>query len=217
MSGGAYEFSGLGLSPIRPGQTVLVTGRGPTASALARRLTLAGQDDGEGSIFVSTRTTARSLLSDFEATDPAVNLDHVGVVDATGRAERDLDTPALLKSVNSTGDLTGISIGLSVLTTGLNKRNVDRIRTCIDSLSLLLLYAEFRTIVRFVHALRGRIDVSNGLGVVVLDESMHDPQVLFALESICDGRIEVRREPGGFELRTEGLPNQPTEWQPVDL
>jgi len=216
VSGDAYAFPGLGLAPIRQGQTVLVTGRGPTASALARRLTLAGQDDGEGSIFVSTRTTVRSLLSDFEATDPDANLEHVGVVDATGRADREFDTPALLKSVNSTGDLTGISIGLSVLRTGLNERNVDRIRTCIDSLSLLLLYAEFRTIVRFVHTLRGRIDVTDGLGVVVLNESMHDPQVLFALESICDGKIEVRRETDGFELRTERLPNQPTDWMPVD-
>jgi KaiC/GvpD/RAD55 family RecA-like ATPase len=202
---------------MREGSTVLVTGRGPTASALARRLVLAGQASNEGSIFVSTTTTARSLLSDCESTQPDLDASQLGVVDATGRADIDFETEALLRSVNSTGDLTGISIGFSVLSTGLGKRGVERIRLCIDSLSLLLLYAEFRTIVRFVHTLRGRIDATDGFGAIVLDESMHDPQVQYALESICDGKIEVRRGTDGFELTTEGLPNQPVDWVSVDL
>lgn len=213
----AYDFPDLPLSPIPAGQTVLVRGRGPTASALARRLALAGQESTEGSIFVSTTTTARALLADCESAYPDLDADRVGIVDATGRADIDIQTPALLKSVNSTGDLTGISIGFSVLSTGLRKRDIDRIRICIDSLSLLLLYAEFRTIIRFVHTLRGRIDATDGFGAIVLDASMHDPQVQYALETICDGTIEVQRGTEGFELRTEGLTNQPRDWVSVDL
>lgn len=212
-----YDFPDLPLSEMREGSTVLVTGHGPTASALARRLVLAGQSAAEGSIFVSTTTTARALLADCEGSYPDLDPDRIGIVDATGRADVDLETEALLKSVNSTGDLTGISIGFAVLSTGLRKREVDRVRVCIDSLSLLLLYAEFRTIIRFVHTLRGRIDATDGFGALVLNESMHEPQVLYALESICDGKIEVRRGTDGFELTTQGLPNQPTEWVPVEL
>lgn len=213
-----FVFPELPLEPIRAGSSVLVTGPGRTASKLARRLTLElDSDQNEGAVLVSTNTSGRSLVADTAATYPDLELSRVGIVDATGRADIEAETAARMEAVSGTGDLTGISIDFSILSSALNEAGITRIRSCFDSLSLLLLYTELRTVIRFTHTLGGRVRATDGFGSFVLDPSMHSPQVEYTLKSVCDGAIEVRVADGGYEIRTEGLPGQPAGWQSVEL
>lgn len=209
-----YEFPELPLAPIASGRSLLVTGPGRLASRLGRRMALECGDE-EGSLVVSTNTTGRELAADTATVYPERDMSQVGIVDATGRAETEPDTGARIRAVSGTGDLTGVSINFSILSSALNEDGIERIRACFDSLSLFLLYTKFQTIVRFTHTLAGRVRVTDGLGVFVLDPSMHDPQVEYTLESICDGRVEVRRQAGTVECRVEGLAGQPREWTEV--
>lgn len=145
----------------------------------------------------------------------------LAVVDATGSRDVGDDPDALTGSVSSTGDLTGISIEYSILHSALSKAGTERIRTCFDAVSTLLLYVSFPTVVRFVHTMAGRVAKTDGFGVFVLDPTMHEPQVTKTLERLCDGRISLRRadesEREGHELRIDGLAGQPLGWSPVDL
>lgn len=213
-----FVFPELPLEPIRAGTSVLVTGPGRAASKLARRLTLElDEEQDEGAVLIATNTSGRSLAAETEAAYPDLDLSRVGVVDATGRADVESDTAVRMKSVSGTGDLTGMSINFSILSSALNKDGIDRIRSCVDSLSLLLLYTELRTVIRFTHTLGGRVRATDGFGIFVLDPTMHSPQVEYTLKSVCDGAIEIRVTDGEYEIRTEGLPGQPTGWQSVDL
>lgn len=214
----AFRFPDLPLEPIRAGSSVLVTGPGRAASKLARRLTLElDSEENEGAVLVSTSTSGRSLAADTAAAYPDLDTSRIGIVDATGRADIESDTAARMEAVSSTGDLTGMSIDFSVLSSSLNEDGIDRIRSCFDSLSLLLLYTELRTVIRFTHTLGGRVRATDGFGSFVLDPTMHSPQVEYTLKSICDGAIEVRGTEDGYEIRAEGLPGQPAGWQPIDL
>jgi KaiC/GvpD/RAD55 family RecA-like ATPase len=224
-----YAFDDPPLAPVPAGTSVLVTGSGsgPATSALARDLVLAGDD---GTILVSTDTSGRRLL---QACRRRGHLDgpRLAVVDATGSRDVGDDPDALTGSVSSTGDLTGISIEYSILHSALSKAGTERIRTCFDAVSTLLLYVSFPTVVRFVHTMAGRVAKTDGFGVFVLDPTMHEPQVTKTLERLCDGRIRLRRADEseresesasasgseGHELRIDGLAGQPLGWSPVDL
>jgi hypothetical protein len=213
---GEYTFPNLPLEPVPPGTTVLVTGPGRAASKLARRLTLELGAE-EGAVLISTNTSGRSLAREAAATYPELDLTRLGIVDATGRGDSEIETDARVQAVSGTGDLTGISIKFSILFSALADDSIDRVRSCIDSLSLLLLYKELRTVIRFTHSLSGRINATDGFGSFVLDPTMHDPQVEYTLKSVCDGALDLREHDGGYQLRAEGLPNQPVGWQDVDL
>lgn len=217
MTEEGYEFPTLPVGTIAPGQTVLVVGRGRLASQVARKLIFDGGHE-DGAVFVSTGSSGRTLVEDCINSYPSMDLANLGIVDATGRSDVVTDTAARMEAVSSTADLTGISIKSSILWTDLQKRGIDRVRTCYDSLSLLLLYTDFRTIMRFVHTVDGRVSAMDGFGVFVLDPSMHDPQVEHTLAHVCDGVIEVREERvGNPDLRVDGLPGQEVGWQSMDL
>lgn len=212
-----YEFGDLPLSGVGPGTRLLVTGAGRVGTRLARALVLAGRHREEGMILVSTRDTGREVATDCATAWPDLDSRYLGVVDATGSSEVDTDTGARVEAVSSTGDLTGISIEFSRLYSSLYANGVRRIRTCFDSLSMLLMYTEFRTLTRFVHTLGGRISATDGFGVFVLDPSMHETQVKSTLAHLCDGTVEVRRAGDGHELRVRGLDGQPADWTAVGL
>ncbi len=218
MSDDAYTFDDLPVGPVPAGSSLLVAASDRAGSRLARKLVLAGDDRGEGMVFVSTGTAGRRVVEECLSAVPDLDTGRLGVVDASGGEDTETDTDARVKSVSSTGDLTGISIEFSVVYSALYKAGVERIRTCFDSVSMLLMYSDFRTITRFVHTMAGRVSTTRGLGVFVLDPEMHEPQVVKTLARLCDGRLDLRRtDAGGYELDVQGLGDQPRGWQPVDL
>lgn len=212
-----YAFPDLPLSSIAAGTTLLVTGPGRLASKLARRLVLAGRDTDEGMLFISTNTTGRNLAASCVGQYPDLNTERLAIVDATGRANLETETDTRMAKVSSTADLTGISIRFSTLYSALYEDDIERIRTCFDSLSILLLYTNAQTITRFVHSITGRVSTADGFGIFVLDPSMHDERVVYTLEHLCEGRIEIQRGGQRGQLRVKGLPDQSTEWTDVDL
>jgi len=213
-----YTFEGLPLGPVPAGSSMLVTTADRAGSRLARALVLSGHDRGEGAVVVSTGASGRRVVDDCLSAVPDLDTSRLGVVDASGADDLETDTDAHMQSVSSTGDLTGISIGFSVVYSALYSGGTGRVRTCFDSVSMLLLYSEFRTITRFVHTMAGRVSQTGGLGVFVLDPAMHEPQVVQTLARLCDGRVDLRRtDAGGYELDVQGLGDQPRGWQPVDL
>lgn len=206
----------LPLEPIPHGTTLLLTGPRRLTASVAEQLALEGHVDSEGGIVVSTNTTGRNFVRQCEARYPDRTLDRVGFVDATGRADLDVETAIRLRSVSNTGDLTGISIALSILHSDLEEAGYGPIRNAFDTLSILMLYTSPKTMTRFVHTVGGRIDATDGLGAFVLDPSMHDKPVVHTLEHICDGRIRVAIRDGKPKLRIDGIPGQPTSWVPVE-
>ena len=214
----SYVFDDLPLSPVREGTTFVVAGPGRLASRLTEQLVLAGRNHDEGMAIVSTNTGGGAIAADSANAYPSLDTSRLGVIDATGRRDEETDTDAWIGSVSSPADLTGISIQFSRLYSAFLTRDIDRIRTCFDSVSMLLMYTNFNTITRFVHTLSGRIDATDGVGFFVVDPSMHDRAVTYTLGNLCDGTIEVRlADGGGAELRVDGVREQPREWTAVTL
>lgn len=206
-----YEFDDLPLSPIDPATNVLVAG---SAMGGARDLFLEmlAPADGEGTIIVSTGTGARKLIDRFRAVAGDVDARRVAVVDAVSQQQGVGTDGENVRTVSSPRDLTGIGMELTDLYEGFYDRGTDDVRTGLDSISTLLMYAELPTVFRFLHVFTGRVSTADGMGVFVVDPSSHDDQTTQTLNQLFDGRIDVRAGDGDPELRVQGLSGQPTDW-----
>lgn len=211
MTERGYAVPTLPLASLSPGTTLLVTGPRQLATTVTERLVL-DKDDGEGSVFVSTDTSAKTFLRHCRGNYPDLSLGSVGFVDASGGRDVAVDTEMRVRSVSSPGDLTGISIATSVHSAGLADDGLTRLRSAYVSLSILLLYTNPKVTTRFVHTVRSRAGATDGLAVFALDPSMHQQSVTRTLEHVCDGRIRTAVVDGEPVLRTEGVADQPADW-----
>lgn len=208
-----YGFDDLPLSPVEPATNVMVAG---DAMSGARELfvNMIAPDDGEGVIVVSTSKGANDILESIETTaGDSFDRDRVGVVDAVSQQQGRTVEGQNIRAVSSPRDLTGMGMELTTLYESFYEGGVENVRTGLDSISTLLMYAELATVFRFLHVFTGRVSTADGLGVFVLDPSSHEDQTTQTLSQLFDGRIDVREGDDGPELRARGLPDQSKDWQ----
>lgn len=210
-----YEFEDLPLSPIEPATNVLVAGPAMSGTRnLFVRMLAPPADSGEGTIVVSAGTNADRLFEQFRTVGGPVDGRRFGVVDCGGHLQApDADGPTVA-TVSSPGDLTGIGMELTDLYESFYDRGVRRLRTGLNSISTLLMYADLQPLFRFLHVFTGRISTADSLGVFVIDPTSHDDRTTRTISQLYDARIDVREGDGGPELRVRGLPGQPTDWTP---
>lgn len=209
MTDDAYAFEGLPLNPVRPGQTVLLTGPSHAGTRDLGYELLAGPDD-EATIIVSTNQRAERIVDDCEHAGITLAPDRTALLDCVG--EEDEDLPARVLPVSGPADLTGIGMRYSDVYREFAGADVDRVRTGLFSVSTLLSFGDLRAVSRFVHTLVGRIDSVDGVGFLLVDPDIHDAQVVTTISQFCAGRIDVREGDDGPELRARGLRDQPRDW-----
>ena len=208
-----YAFEGVPIEPIRPGSTVLLAGPAHSGGRELGLRMLAGQS-GQGAIVVTTNRRSRRIAADCERVGLRLTADSTAILDCVG--DEDTDVPARVLPVSGPSDLTGIGMRYSDVHRSFARSGIDRVRTGLFSLSTLLSFGDLQTVSRFVHTLVGRIDALDGLGVLLIDPSIHDDRTVSTLSQFCAGRIDVREGGDGSELRARGLPEQPREWRSFD-
>lgn len=214
-----YEFAeSLPLDSVSPGTNLLVTepivgGQHKTALSL-----LCGPRT-EGTLFVTTKKTGQETITIFQDCGGTYDDNRMAVIDCS---ESGTDAPANnITTLQSPADLTGIGMAFSELYEELYTGGFQHVRTGVYDLSALILYAEdFRTINRFLHTVTGRISRAGGLGVFVIDPVTQDEQTIRSLEQAFDAGVDidvVDADSQTFELKTRGLPDQPTAYQEFSL
>ncbi|PSQ45363.1 hypothetical protein BRD17_01570 [Halobacteriales archaeon SW_7_68_16] len=181
---------------------------------LLLRLLAAGNRRGESVIYVSLRDNARTIGTEYEAyvTDDRRQL---GIVDCVGDRPASDVSGISVATINSPSDLTGIGIEASkLIERGVTQGDVN---LGVDSLSTLLLYAEFEPAFRFLHVLTGRVSAVDGLGLYLLDPTTIEEEQFRQLQTLFDGMIELREtDEGSRELRARGLGDIPENWRRYD-
>lgn len=214
-----YEFpAALPLRAVKPGTNLLISG--PSASGareLALTLALADGDGREGHLLISTDVGGRQLLRRCEETIDEFDRSRVAIVDAAGGADDQNRFAGHAIEIEDPGDLTALEIEFSMLYETLAERELAGVRIGVFSVSSLLVHARHRHVARFVHMLTGRVIATDDLGVFLVDSTAQDERATETMERFCDGSIEVRTDGDSYELRTDGLMGQPTEWTPFDL
>jgi KaiC/GvpD/RAD55 family RecA-like ATPase len=124
--------------------------------------------------------------------------------------------PPFAKLVNSPLDLTGISVNISIAGSEF-LRDMKTLITIFDSVSVFLLYNPPATTFRFIQYMCGRTKITGGIGIYLLDEDMHTPQINETIRSLVDGVIEFKEENGKRYFRAHGTQKEAMMWQEVNL
>jgi len=173
------------------GTSVLLAGpTNPTDDHLYD-LVAGGPDEGDVAIVVTTNRTADQVVSALERRD-ASGAERLGVVDVASDDGGSVDG-ARVRTLGSPGDLTGLSVEFAKLLESFNESDgdVDRVRVGVSTVSTLLMYAEVRTVFRFLHVFTSRIGSADMLGGFTVTPGMHDDQTVNTVRTIfdCEARV----------------------------
>ncbi|WP_255169672.1 RAD55 family ATPase [Natrononativus amylolyticus] len=181
---------------VKPGTNVLVAGP-PLAGKreLALDVLASGAERGDGSIVVTTKDDASSILRTFGETVEHLEgeVPRVGVVDCvTKQRGGTLEDDLRVKYAASPVDMTGIGISVSeFLQEFYEVHGRTKNRILLSSISTLLMYADLQAVFRFLHVFTGRVQSANGLGVYVIDSTSHDDRTMNTLTQLFDAIVEV--------------------------
>ena len=208
---GTAGSSPLAAEDLPVGSNVLVAGPALTGKRRLMLDLLGGAPD-RASILVTTKKSAARMRAEFAEGRDVANW-RLGMVDCVTRQRavgRVADTDAV-RYVSSAADLTGIGIATSGwMQEFYHDDDRRRARLGFNSLSTLLMYADFRRVYQFVHVITGRVDSSGFAGVFTMDTVSDDSEFLPKLKQLFDAMVEVREDPR--ELRVRGGAFGPGEW-----
>jgi KaiC/GvpD/RAD55 family RecA-like ATPase len=193
-----YEIDSVeaGLS-VSPGTNLLVTGPPMTGKrTVALELLAEGSRHGEGAIVVTTKDSAKKILSKYETLLDGDDA-HVGIVDCVSKQQGvgNVDEDRRVKYASSPVDMTGIGINLSeFLEEFYETRSIKRNRILLHSVSTLLMYSDLQTVFRFLHVFTGRVQSVDGLGLFAIDSTAHDDKTMNTLKQLFDGIVTTHEE-----------------------
>jgi KaiC/GvpD/RAD55 family RecA-like ATPase len=205
----------LPLDEIREGANLLVMGPPMTGKYdLLCDVLAEGHDHEEAGLVVTTQNSADSVREDVGSRlSNGGETSRLGIVDCVtqerGMGQQDHQ---LTRYVSSPGDFTGTGMASSKLLEGFAAQDF-RTRVTLDSISQLLMYADVKTVFRFLHILTGRISAADALGFATMDADAHDDQTVNTIRQLFDGLVQTRTGDDGRECKVVGLPGTPTDWQ----
>jgi len=110
-------------------------------------------------------------------------------------------------------DLAGLSFNIKEV---LKQNAGRRVRIVVDAISSLLMLNQPETIYRFLTQLFADVKLYDAVLLATLEEGMHQPQVLAAMQQLFDGVVEMRLYEEGLRVlpllrirKMRGVPPQP--------
>jgi KaiC/GvpD/RAD55 family RecA-like ATPase len=94
-------------------------------------------------------------------------------------------------------DLASMSFNIKDL---LKQNSSRRMRVVIDALSPLLMLNEAETIYKFLNQLLAEVKQYDAVLLATLEEGMHKPEVLAAMQQLFDGVVELRLYEEGLKV-----------------
>lgn len=198
-----YDVTGLlpetGVTDVRPGTSLLVTGPSRRAEGLCLDLLARAHEHDERTLVITTGTSAGDIATGLRERSGAFRPEHLAIVDTTAGAG---DVPGVaVETLSSSGDLTGISLETSKLIRGFGEESP--LRLGLVSVSTLLMYVDLQTVFRFLHVFTSRVNSGGWFGAFALDPEMHDTQAVSTVRAAFDAEARVTDD--AVAIQGEGL------------
>ena len=106
--------------------------------------------------------------------------------------------------IRSLENITNLNIEIKK---AMEENDFKKGRIIIDSLSDFLLYGEKRSIFKFLQILRSKIVETNSVGLILVEEGLHDESILSTLNFLTDGTIKMQLINNKRGIRIERMVN----------
>lgn len=163
---------------------LLVGPPGIGKEALGYRFTQSGLLQGDLCVY-ATRLSVNEVVEDVRAFNIDPWLQPIWLASNGGQARLDLN------------DLAGLSFSIK---DSIRKAEDKRVRIVTDVLSSLLMLNQPDTVYRFLSQLFVEVKLYDSVFFASIEEGMHQPQVLAAMEQLFDGVVELRLFEEGFRI-----------------
>lgn len=185
------------------GTNLLVSGETKPARERLFDALAEGLADGETVILVTTDESASSAVEELAERGELAS-DRLGIVDVTSEGGPGHVDGVRVCRLSSAGDLTGMSLEFAKLLEEFESNGVATdVRVGVSSVSTLLMYADVKTVFRFLHVFTSRIQSARLFGLFTLHPSMHDGKTTNTLRAIFDCEADVSET--DVELRGSGF------------
>jgi circadian clock protein KaiC len=202
VSTGVPALDGLLADGYPERSTILVVGPpGIGKEALGYWFTQSGLVQGDFSLYV-TRLSVREVLQDIRGF--GVDMKQkvpLWISSSGGQIEYNVN------------DLSGLSYTIKET---LKQNSGRRMRIVVDTLSSLLMLNPPETIYKFLNQLLADVKQYDAVLLATLEEGMHKPEVLTAMQQLFDGVVELRLYEEGLKVlpllrirKMRGVPPQP--------
>lgn len=195
---------------ISPSTNLMLIGPAMSGKSVLARTFLHANLKRGAAIFITTKDTGENILDWFGANNLEVDMSKFGIVDCVSRTlgmETYVEDTENIKRVSSPFDLTGISVKVNeFLEYFWKEQNIKNICIVVESLSTLLMYSNVLTVFRFLHVFTSRIKSVGATCLYVLEEGMHEPQIMATLKQFFQGVMAIQEAGGKKTVQLIGSP-----------
>ena len=183
-----------------PGNVIL---RGPTGGekeALAGHFIAAADPKKEIVIIVSADATAENIQEKATPFGLDIEKEHIYFIDCYSQTlgqKKELTQSENRMYVSGPGGLNDVSIYINEI---IKKSAGKRLRVVFHTLSTFVLYNPKESITKFLQVVEGRLKSADATALYLVEEGVHDKQILSLLEHGMDGVFVLKETGGKFEL-----------------
>jgi len=185
---------------LNPGNVMLLGPTGGEKEALAHHFAAAADQKKEMVLIINADATPDSIREKAGAIGLDLKGPNVFFIDCYSQTlgqKKELQPTENCIYISGPGALNDISIALNEAT----KRSAGkRIRVIFHSLSTFVLYNPKESITKFLQVIEGRLKNADATTLFMVEEGVHERQLLSLLEHGMDERLILRETGGKFEL-----------------
>jgi KaiC/GvpD/RAD55 family RecA-like ATPase len=182
---------------VNPGNAIVIGPSGMEKSALAYHFAAAAES--ENAYIICGNSSPADIIK--KASTFGISLDRPNVffIDCySATLGRPVESTPRIMMVSGPGALNDISL---MLNEAMKASAGKRMRVVFDTLSTFVLYNPKESIRKFLSVIEGRLKTANATTVYLIDEGVHDKQLLSTLEQGADEIYTITDAGGKFFLR----------------
>ena len=180
-----------------PGNLIVVGPSGSEKSALSYHFASA-TSNGEVCMIICGSTSPSDIISKAATYGINLNRSNIFFIDCYSTTlGRQTESNERIRSVPSPSALNDLSLAISDI---IKIANGKRIRVVFDTLSTFVIYNPADSIRKFLGVIEGRLKSANASALYLVDEGVHDKQLLSLLEHGMDGIFTLSESSGKFSL-----------------
>ncbi|MBI5228253.1 hypothetical protein HY988_06700 [Candidatus Micrarchaeota archaeon] len=179
-----------------PGNVIVIGPSGMEKNALAYHFISAGN---ENAYIVCSSSTPGDIIN--RASNFGINLNKPNIyfIDAySSSLGKSVDSTDKIKIVTGASALNDLSIALNE---AMKANEGKKIRIIFDTLSTFVLYNPKESIKKFLSVVGGRLRSANATTIYLIDEGVHDRQLVSLLEQGMDGKYVISEAAGKLVLQ----------------